>query len=111
MEEGQPGNGLAVPRRRRCERDLIGEKAGFLQDNMEVTVDFIEGKPVSVNLPGSVVLTVVEADPVVKGQTAASSYKPGVLENGMKILIPPFIEAGTKIVVNTEDISYVERAK
>ncbi|MHB1205598.1 MAG: elongation factor P [Rhodospirillaceae bacterium] len=91
--------------------ELIGEKAGFLQDNMAVTVDFIEGKPVSVNLPGSVILTVVEADPVVKGQTAASSYKPGLLENGMKILIPPFIEAGTKIVVNTEDLSYVERAK
>lgn len=91
--------------------DLIGERAAFLQDNMEVTVDFIEGKPVGVNLPTSVVLTVVEADPVVKGQTAASSYKPGLLENGLKILIPPFIEAGTRIVVNTEDVSYVERAK
>ena len=56
-------------------------------------------------------LTVVEADPVVKGQTAASSYKPGLLENGLKVLIPPFIEAGTKIVVATEDCSYVERAK
>ena len=78
---------------------------------MEVTVDFIEGKPVSINLPSSVILTVVEADPVVKGQTAASSYKPGLLENGMKILIPPFVEAGTRIVVNTEDVSYVERAK
>jgi elongation factor P len=92
--------------------DVIGaERAGFLQDNMEVTVDFIEGKPVSVNLPQSVVLQVTEADPVVKGQTAASSYKPGLLENGMKIMIPPFIEAGTRIVVNTEDCSYVERAK
>jgi len=91
--------------------ELIGEKAAFLQDNMDVTVDFIEGKPVSVNLPASVVLTVVEADPVVKGQTAASSYKPGVLENGLKVLIPPFVEAGTKIVVNTEDCTYVERAK
>lgn len=91
--------------------DLLAERAAFLSDNMEVTVDFIEGKPVSVNLPKSVVLTVTEADPVVKGQTAASSYKPGLLENGLKILIPPFIEAGTKIVVNTEDCSYVERAK
>ncbi len=91
--------------------ELIGEKAGFLQDNMDVTVDFIEGKPVSVNLPQSVILKVVEADPVVKGQTAASSYKPGVLENGMKVMIPPFIEAGTRIVVNTEDGSYMERAK
>jgi elongation factor P len=91
--------------------ELIGEKAAFLQDNMEVTVDFIEGKPVGVELPASVILMVVEADPVVKGQTAASSYKPGVLENGLKVLIPPFVEAGTRIVVNTEDCSYVERAK
>ncbi|MGE3475143.1 MAG: elongation factor P [Rhodospirillaceae bacterium] len=91
--------------------ELLGERAAFLTDNMDVAVDFIEGKPVSVTLPKSVVLTVVEADPVVKGQTAASSYKPGILENGLKILIPPFIEAGTKIVVNTEDTSYVERAK
>ncbi len=91
--------------------DLLEERAAFLTDNMDVSVDFIEGKPVSVTLPKSVVLTVTEADPVVKGQTAASSYKPGLLENGLKILIPPFIEAGTKIVVNTEDCSYVERAK
>jgi elongation factor P len=91
--------------------DILGERAAFLQDNMDVTVDFIEGKAVSVVLPKSVVLTVVEADPVVKGQTAASSYKPGVLENGLKVMIPPFIEAGTKIVVNTEDVAYVERAK
>lgn len=91
--------------------DLLGDKAAFLQDNMPVSVNFIEGKPVSVNLPTSVVLTVVEADPVVKGQTAASSYKPGLLENGLKVLIPPFVEAGTRIVVNTEDCSYVERAK
>jgi elongation factor P len=91
--------------------DILGERAAFLQDNMAVTVNFIEGKPVAVNLPQTVVLTVVEADPVVKGQTAASSYKPGVLENGLKVMIPPFVEAGTKIVVNTEDVSYVERAK
>jgi elongation factor P len=91
--------------------DIIGERAGFLQDNMDVTVDFIEGKPVSINLPQTVILAVVEADPVVKGQTAASSYKPGLLENGMKVMIPPFVEAGTRIVVNTEDCSYVERAK
>ncbi len=91
--------------------ELIGEQAAFLQDNMEVGVNFIEGVPVAVKLPGTVILKVIEADPVVKGQTAASSYKPGLLENGLKILIPPFIEAGTKIVVNTEDVSYVERAK
>ena len=91
--------------------ELIGEKAAFLQDNMELAVDFIEGKPVSVSLPQSVILEVGEADPVVKGQTASSSYKPGLLENGMKVMVPPFIEAGTRIVVNTDDCSYVERAK
>jgi len=91
--------------------ELLGDQAIYLQDGMEVTVDFIEGKPVSVNLPQNVVLEIVEADPVVKGQTASSSYKPGVLENGMKVMVPPFIEAGTKIVVNTEDCTYVERAK
>ncbi|MDX2224813.1 MAG: elongation factor P [Rhodospirillaceae bacterium] len=91
--------------------ELVGERAIFLQDNMNVTVDFIEGKPVSVNLPQTVVLTVVEADPVVKGQTASSSYKPGKLENGAKIMLPPFVDAGTRVVVSTEDGSYVERAK
>jgi elongation factor P len=91
--------------------ELLGTQSAFLQDNMDVSVNFIEGVPVSMKLPSTVILKVIEADPVVKGQTAASSYKPGLLENGLKILIPPFIEAGTKIVVNTEDTSYVERAK
>ena len=92
-------------------REMVGEAAAFLQDGMAVTAELIEGSPVSVMLPEKVVVEVVEADPVVKGQTAASSYKPGRLANGLKVLIPPFIEAGTKIVVNTTDLSYVERAK
>lgn len=91
--------------------DVLGDKGAFLQDGMEVVVDTIEARPVSVNLPNSVVLEVVEADPVVKGQTASSSYKPGMLSNGLRVMIPPHIEAGTKIVVNTEDCSYVERFK
>lgn len=91
--------------------DVLGESAAFLQDGMTVAVDFIEGSPVSVTLPEKVVMQVVEADPVVKGQTASSSYKPARLENGLKILVPPFIEQGEKIVVNTGDVSYVERAK
>jgi elongation factor P len=92
-------------------RELVGEPGAFLQDGMLCTVDLIEGSPVSVTLPDKVVCLVVEADPVVKGQTAASSYKPGVLENGVRVLIPPFVEAGTRIVVNTADATYVERAK
>jgi len=92
-------------------RDVVGEPAAFLQDGMTVTVDFIEGHPVSVALPDKVTVVVTEADPVVRGQTAASSYKPAVLENGVRTMVPPFIEAGTRIVVNTADASYVERAK
>ena len=76
-----------------------------------VTVDLVEGDPVGIHLPPTVVLEVVEADPVVKGQTAASSYKPAKLSNGVKTSVPPFIETGERIVVKTEDGSYVERAK
>lgn len=92
-------------------KDVVGEPAAFLQDGMVVAVDFIEGVPVSVALPEKVIMTVTEADPVVKGQTASSSYKPAKLENGLKILVPPFIAEGEKIVVNTTDVTYVERAK
>ena len=92
-------------------KEVLGESAAFLQDGMQVAVDFIEGSPVSVALPEKVTMLVVEADPVVKGQTASSSYKPAKLENGLKILVPPFIAEGEKIVVNTGDCSYVERAK
>ena len=90
---------------------LLGDAAPFLQDNMRVTIDLVEGDPVGIHLPPTVVLEVVEADPVVKGQTAASSYKPAKLSNGVKTSVPPFIETGEKIVVKTEDGSYVERAK
>ena len=91
--------------------ELLGDLAPFLQDNMVVTVDMVETDPVGVRLPATVVLEVVEADPVVKGQTAASSYKPAKLSNGVKTSVPPFVEAGERIVVRTEDASYVERAK
>ena len=91
--------------------DILGDQAAFLQDNMPVTVDLVEGDPVGMHLPATVVLEVVEADPVVKGQTAASSYKPAKLSNGVKTSVPPFIETGEKIVVRTEDGSYVERSK
>ena len=92
-------------------KELAGEAAVFLNEGMQVTVDLVEGKPVAVHLPATVTLQIVEADAVVRGQTASSSYKPAVLENGVKIMVPPFIEKGTRVVVNTEDLSYVERAK
>ncbi|AQU87439.1 elongation factor P [Komagataeibacter nataicola] len=91
--------------------DLLGDQAPFLQDNMTLVLNLVEGDPVGVTLPAQVTLEVVEADPVVKGQTASSSYKPARLSNGVKTMVPPFIEAGERIVVRTEDSSYVERAK
>lgn len=92
-------------------KDILGDRLAFLQENMTVNVRLIEGEPVSMDIPETVVLEVVEADPVVKGQTASSSYKPAVLSNGVKTMVPPFITAGEKIVVKTEDGSYYERAK
>ncbi|MEE9317726.1 MAG: elongation factor P, partial [Rhodospirillales bacterium] len=80
-------------------------------DNMTVTIESHEGNPIGVQLPDTVSLAVTEADAVIKGQTASSSYKPAMLENGIRCMVPPHIEAGTRIVVNTSDGSYVERAK
>lgn len=92
--------------------DMLDETQGkFLQDGMEVLVSLYEGKAVGVDLPKTVTLQIVEADAVVKGQTASSSYKPALLENGVRVLVPPHIESGTRVVVNTADSSYVERAK
>jgi elongation factor P len=91
--------------------DLLGDALPFLQDQMTLELDLVEGEPVAAHLPATVVLEIVEADPVVKGQTAASSYKPALLSNGVKTSVPPFIETGERIVVRTEDASYVERAK
>ncbi len=91
-------------------RDLLEDRAAFLQDGMTVTVESFEGRPIGVALPGQVTLEVVEADPVVKGQTAASSYKPAKLENGVRILVPPFVSAGERVVVDTNELTYVRRA-
>ncbi|MXP63455.1 elongation factor P [Roseomonas sp. M0104] len=90
---------------------ILGERLPFLTENMTVSVKLIEGEPVAMDLPPNVTLEVAEADPVVKGQTASSSYKPAVLSNGVKTLVPPFITAGERIVVKTDDGSYVERSK
>jgi elongation factor P len=91
--------------------ELIGEPADFLQDGMMVTVQSYEDSPISVELPDTVIMEVTEADAVVKGQTASSSYKPALVENGRRVMVPPHIAAGTRIVVNTGDGTYVERAK
>lgn len=92
-------------------KNLIGESVQFLQDGMMVTVCYHEGKAISASLPETITMEITEADAVVKGQTASSSYKPAVLENGARVMVPPHIEAGTRVVINTEDGSYVEKAK
>lgn len=92
-------------------KDIIGDPAVFLQDGMMVTIETFEGEPLGVQLPDSVTLEVTEAEPVIKGQTATTSYKPAILENGARVMVPPFIDVGTRIIVKTEDSSYVERAK
>ncbi|MDA0782574.1 MAG: elongation factor P [Rickettsiales bacterium] len=91
--------------------DLVGEPVAFLQDEMMITVVSYENKPIAVELPEEVVVEVVEADAVVKGQTAASSNKPAILSNGVRIMVPTFVEAGNRVLVKTADGQYVERAK
>lgn len=91
--------------------DILGDSRPFMVEGMEVYINFISDKPVSVDLPQNVVCEVVETEPVVKGQTAASSYKPAILDNGVRVMVPPFITANEKIVVNTSEATYVERAK
>jgi elongation factor P len=90
--------------------DFVGERALFLQDGMTVQVQLHQDRPIGIKLPETVVLEVVEADAHIKGQTAASSYKGAKLENGLKLLVPPFISAGERVVVSTDDVAYVRRA-
>jgi elongation factor P len=92
-------------------KEIIGDPAAFLQEGMIVEVETFEGEPLGVSLPTQVTVEIVEAEPVVKGQTATTSYKPAILANGVKVMVPPFVESGTRIVVKTEDGTYVERAK
>jgi elongation factor P len=91
--------------------EFVGDQAQFLQDGMKTLVQMYDGKPIGIALPLQVTLEVTEADPVLKGGTAAPSYKSATLENGMKIQVPPFIDAGTKVIVSTEDGSYIRRAE
>jgi elongation factor P len=92
-------------------RELVGEPAVYLQDGMTVQVQSYEGAPLAVRLPDTVVMVLSETEPTLKGQTAASSYKPGKLENGVRIMVPPFLSSGERIVVNTADSTYVRRAE
>ena len=90
--------------------DLLGDARPFLQDGMTVTVEYYEDEPLSVRLPEKVTCTIVETEPVVRGQTAANSFKPARLDNGVRVMVPPFVGEGEAIVVSTETFEYVERA-
>ena len=91
--------------------DVIGEPARFLNEGMQVEIEFYEETPLNVTLPETVTLTIDYAEPVVKGQTASSSYKPAMLDNGVRIMVPPHVESGIRVVIKTEDGSYVEKLK
>ena len=91
--------------------DVVGDQAAYLQEGMACMLSIFEGNAVAIELPQRVVLEVVDTEPTVKGQTASSSYKPAKLSNGVRAMVPPHIATGTRIVVNTADGSYVERAK
>jgi elongation factor P len=91
--------------------EFLGEKAGFLQDGMEVVVEFYETTPLGVALPATVDLKVMETEPVVKGQTQKSSNKPALMDNGMRVMVPTFVNQDDMIKVNTEDGTYNERVK
>lgn len=91
--------------------ELAGDAAVFLQDGMDVEVESYEGKNISLTLPETVVLAVKETEGVIKGQTAANSFKPATMENGVRVMVPPFIAEGEKLIVRTADSTYVERAK
>jgi len=92
-------------------KDVIGDQAQWLQESMTCTLSLHEGRPIAIELPQRVTLEIVETEPVIKNQTASSSFKPATLNNGVKTMVPPHIGVGTRVVVMTEDGSYVERAK
>ncbi|RIJ17972.1 elongation factor P [Henriciella mobilis] len=92
------------------QKDFIGDQGDFLQDGMTVVIEFYEEKPIGISLPDQVILTIEETEPVVKGQTAANSFKPAVCENGIRVMVPPFVGVGERIVVQTSDTTYLKRA-
>ena len=91
--------------------DMIGDQAAFLQDGMNVIINIYNENPVSIIMPDNCIEEIVEADAVIKGQTVSSSFKPAILKNGVKVMVPGHIEVGTKIVVRPSDCTYVEKAK
>ncbi len=94
------------------QKEFVGDRAAFLQDGMTVVVEMYEEiKPINVQFPDHVTLEVVETEAVIKGQTASSSYKPAIMDNGIRLMVPPFIKVGEKVVVDTNEITYLKRAE
>jgi elongation factor P len=91
--------------------DIMGANKVYLQEGMRCYVKTFEGVPIAIEVPQKITVEIAETEPVVKGQTASSSYKPAMTSNGLRVMVPPHIGAGTRIVINTDDDSYVERAK
>ena len=91
--------------------DVVGDDKVFLTDGIKVSLKTFEGIAIAIELPQKVTVEIIETEPVVKGQTASSSYKPAICSNGIRVMVPPHIGAGTKVVISTEDYAYVERAK
>jgi len=92
------------------QRDFVGDQGAFLQDGMMVEIEFYEETPIGVALPDQVIMEVLETEPVVKGQTAANSFKPAMCDNNVRIMVPPFVGVGEKIVVQTSDATYLRRS-
>jgi elongation factor P len=90
--------------------DVLGDRRPFLQDGMTIKIEYHQTEALSASLPQKVICTIVETEPAVKGQTAANSFKPAVLDNGVRVMVPPFVNQGEQIVVSTENMEYVERA-
>ncbi|GHE04831.1 elongation factor P [Defluviimonas sp. 20V17] len=91
--------------------EVVGDAAPYLEPGMKVMLQTYEGRPISIELPQKIAVEITETEPVVKGQTASSSYKPAMTNIGVRVMVPPHIDAGTRVVINTADNSYVERAK
>ena len=91
--------------------EFIGDKIDLMRENDEVILEMYDEKPIGIQLPKTLIFEVSETEAVVKGQTAASSNKPAVLENGLRVMVPPFIEQGEKVIINTEDLTYLKRAE
>ena len=91
--------------------NIIGEKIKLLKENLEVTISMLDEKPLSIDLPKNIECKIESTDAVVKGQTAASSYKPAKLDNGLTISVPPFIESGDKIIIDSRNLEYVKKNK